>query len=265
MQEQPVVMGILNVTPDSFYDGGKYLTDKQILSRAEEILSQGAAFIDIGAASTRPGAADVDEETEINRIRHAVTLVRNAFPSAQISIDTWRSSVARCAVGEGANMINDVSGGVFDSLMPLTIAQLNVPYVLMHTTAKPALMQQLTLAENPIASMLQFFGQQIAIFKDAGCTKLILDPGFGFGKTLEQNYLILKNLSVFRIFEFPILIGLSRKSMIYNVLDIAPDQALCGTTALNMLALQNGADILRVHDVREAVQTIKLYQLYQKQ
>lgn len=265
MQEQPVAMGILNVTPDSFYDGGKYLTDKQIISRADDILSQGAAFIDVGAASTRPGAADLDEETELSRIRHAVALIRKSFPSAKISVDTWRASVARCAVSQGADVINDVSGGTFDPLMPQTIAELNVPYVLMHTTAKPALMHQFTLSENPIASMLQFFGQQIAAFKSAGCTKLILDPGFGFGKTLEQNYLILKNLSVFQIFEFPILVGLSRKSMIYKALDIAPDQALCGTIALNMLALQNGADILRVHDVREAVQTIKLYQLYQKQ
>lgn len=260
--DSPLVMGILNVTEDSFYDGGQYRTADAIVKRAGEMLSAGADIIDIGAMSTRPGAADISEQEEINRIECAVRLVKERFPEAMVSVDTWRASVARAAVQNGADMINDVSGGTFDSEMIPTIGQLQVPYCLMHTPAKPDVMQQHTDYQDIIAEMLQFFGQQIEKLHEAHVHDIILDPGFGFGKTLEQNYFVLQNMDAFKVFNLPILVGISRKSMIYKLLEITPDNALNGTTAVNTIALMKGAHILRVHDVKEAVEVRKIYRSF---
>ena len=256
-------MGILNVTEDSFYDGGRYTDETAVLKRAEQILREGAAIIDIGAVSTKPGAADIPMEAEWSRLEKPLELIAKHFPEAIVSVDTWRSEVARRSVLAGAAIINDVSGGTFDERMPEVVGQLHVPYVLMHTTDKPDKMQQQPLGADMLQVMMQFFARQMALFKEAGCVDVILDPGFGFGKTLEQNYFLMKNLSVFHIFECPILVGISRKSMIYRLLNTSPDEALAGTVALNMMALQQGASILRVHDVREAVETVKIFNMYQ--
>lgn len=256
--EQPLVMGILNVTADSFYDGGRYLTDDALLHRAAQILDEGADIIDIGAMSTRPGAEDIPESIEFERISHAVRLVRERFPKAVISVDTWRSSVVETAYKNGADMINDVSGGTFDNKMIQTVGELQMPYCLMHTPAKPDKMQQHTQYEDILKDMLCFFGTQLEKLRKAGLHDIILDPGFGFGKTLEQNYFVLQNLDTFKCFDLPLLVGVSRKSMICKVLGCTPDQALNGTTVLNTVSLLKGAHILRVHDVREAVEVRKI-------
>ena len=251
-------MGILNVTEDSFYDGGKYRTDDAVLERATRILSEGADIIDIGAMSTRPNAIEIPENEELNRIVNATKLVRKHFPEAVISIDTYRASVAKAAVESGAAMINDISGGTFDPDMISTVGQLQVPYCLMHTTAKPSEMQQHTEYKDILADMLQFFGTQLAKLHENHVHDIIIDPGFGFGKTLEQNYFLMKNLEVFQQLGYPLLVGISRKSMIYKLFGTTPDQALNGTTVLNTVALMKGADILRVHDVKEAVEVRKI-------
>ena len=256
--ETPMVMGILNVTEDSFYDGGKYQTEDTVLSRVGQMLEEGADIIDIGAVSTRPGAQDLPEEEEVARIRKWVATIMSAYPDAMMSVDTWRASVARAAVQEGAAIINDISGGTFDPDMIHTIGELQVPYVLMHTPAKPDRMQQHTQYDDLLADMMEFFGQQIAKLHDAHVHDIILDPGFGFGKTLEQNYYLMDNLEAFHVFGLPILVGISRKSMIYKLLDTTPDHALNGTTVLNTIALTTGAAILRVHDVKEAVEVRKI-------
>ena len=258
-----LVMGILNVTDDSFYDGGRYTNDAAVLRRAEQILSEGADIIDVGAVSTKPGAADISVEEEWKRLEKPLDLIAKHFPDAVVSVDTWRADIAQRSVEAGAAIINDVSGGTFDERMAEVVGRLQVPYVLMHTTAKPDKMQQQPLGEDMLLTMMQFFARQLAIFKEAGCVDLILDPGFGFGKTLEQNYFLMKNLSAFQIFECPILVGISRKSMIYKLLETSPDEALTGTVVLNTLALQQGASILRVHDVREAVEAVKVFNMYQ--
>lgn len=258
-----LVMGILNVTDDSFYDGGRYTNDDAVLRRAEQILSEGADIIDVGAVSTKPGAADISVEEEWQRLEKPLELIAKNFPDALVSVDTWRADIAQRSVEAGAAIINDVSGGTFDERMAEVVGRLQVPYVLMHTTAKPDKMQQQPLGEDMLLTMMQFFARQLAIFKEAGCVDLILDPGFGFGKTLEQNYFLMKNLSAFQIFECPILVGISRKSMIYKLLETSPDEALTGTVVLNTLALQQGASILRVHDVREAVEVVKVFNMYQ--
>ena len=258
-----LVMGILNVTDDSFYDGGRYTNDAAVLRRAEQILSEGADIIDVGAVSTKPGAADISVEEEWQRLEKPLELIAKNFPDAVVSVDTWRADIAQRSVEAGAAIINDVSGGTFDERMAEGVGRLQVPYVLMHTTAKPDKMQQQPLGEDMLLTMMQFFARQLAIFKEAGCVDLILDPGFGFGKTLEQNYFLMKNLSAFQIFECPILVGISRKSMIYKLLETSPDEALTGTVVLNTLALQQGASILRVHDVREAVEAVKVFNMYQ--
>ena len=258
-----LVMGILNVTDDSFYDGGRYTNDDAVLRRAEQILKEGADIIDVGAVSTKPGAADISVEEEWQRLEKPLELIAKNFPDALVSVDTWRADIAQRSVEAGAAIINDVSGGTFDERMAEVVGRLQVPYVLMHTTAKPDKMQQQPLGEDMLLTMMQFFARQLAIFKEAGCVDLILDPGFGFGKTLEQNYFLMKNLSAFQIFECPILVGISRKSMIYKLLETSPDEALTGTVVLNTLALQQGASILRVHDVREAVEAVKVFNMYQ--
>lgn len=260
--DEPIVMGILNVTENSFYDGGQYLTSDAILQRVEKLLLDGAKIIDVGACSTRPGADEISAAAEIEKVRGAVSLIRNNFPEAVISVDTWRASVAEVAAGEGANIINDISGGDFDTQMLTTVGQLRIPYVLTHTTGKPEVMQERLYEEDLLPRMMKFFSEKILLLKELGAKDIIIDPGLGFGKSLSQNYFILKNLSAFSIFDFPLLIGASRKSMIYNLLNISPAQALNGTTAINTLALLNGAKILRVHDVREAVETIKIFKEY---
>ena len=262
--DPPLIMGILNVTEDSFFDGGRYLTEEAVVDRVGQMLAAGADIIDIGAVSTRPGAQDLPEQEEIDRIRRAVTLVHRRFPDAVISVDTWRAFVARAAVPCGAHIINDVSGGTFDPDMIPTIGQLQVPYILMHTPEKPDTMQQHTDYENILAEMIQFFGQQIEKLHEAHVHDIILDPGFGFGKTLEQNYFVLKNMDTFQVFDLPILVGISRKSMIYKLLGTTPDNALNGTTVVNTLALMKGAHILRVHDVKEAVEVRKIFETFIK-
>jgi len=256
----PLIMGILNVTEDSFYDGGKYRTEDAIVNRAAQILAEGGDIIDLGAMSTRPDAMEIPEEEEKTRIVKAVRLIRGEFPDAVISVDTYRAIVARAAIESGANIINDISGGTFDSDMISTVGKLQVPYVLMHTPAKPTEMQQHTDYKDILGEMLQFFGRQIAQLHEQAAHDIILDPGFGFGKTLEQNYFLMKNLDVFHELGFPLLVGISRKSMIYKLLETTPDHALNGTTVLNTVALLKGASILRVHDVREAVETRKIVQ-----
>lgn len=254
----PLVMGILNYTEDSFYDGGRYTSEKNIIERVGQLLEEGADIIDIGTVSTRPGAMDVDETTEQSRIRQAVKIILEHFPETLISIDTWRASVAQIAIDEGAAMINDISGGTFDEEMIPTVAQARVPYCLMHTPAKPEVMQHHTKYENLIGDILRFFGAQVNKLKELGANDIILDPGFGFGKTLEQNYFLMRNLSAFTCFNLPVLVGISRKSMIYKLLETDAQHALNGTTTLNTIALLNGAKILRVHDAREAKECIKI-------
>lgn len=258
--ESPKIMGILNYTEDSFFDGGKYSSDLELLQRTEKMLSEGADMIDIGVVSTRPGAADVDEANELFKVRKLLKNILTAFPNTIVSVDTWRSAVAEMAVGEGAALINDISGGTFDPNMPAMMGKLKVPYCLMHTTGKPDVMQNQTLPHHFLPLLLQYFAEKIELFREKGCKDIILDPGFGFGKTLNQNYFLLNNLKAFEIFDMPILVGLSRKSLIYKLLKTSPPHALIGTSVLNAIALQNGADILRVHDVKEAAQTIQLMQ-----
>ena len=263
-QETPLIMGILNVTEDSFYDGGRYVSEEAVRERAAQVLSEGGDIIDIGAMSTRPDAKEIPEEEEKARIVRAVRLIREDFPNAVLSIDTYRATVAEAAVEAGADIINDISGGTFDPEMIPTVGKLQVPYCLMHTPAKPSVMQQHTDYEDILGEMLQFFGRQIAKLHEHSVHDIILDPGFGFGKTLEQNYFLMKNLEVFLELGYPLLVGISRKSMIYKLLGTNPDHALTGTIALNTIALMKGAAILRVHDVRDAVEVRKIVSLPKK-
>jgi dihydropteroate synthase len=259
----PAVMGIINLTPDSFYDGGQYNSDTDVLNRCEAILSEGGTIIDIGAYSSRPGAEHISEEEELGRLVPVLKLIRNKFPDALISVDTFRSGIARTVVQDyGVQIINDISAGEMDDNMLETIANLKVPYVMMHMKGTPQTMQQQTEYQNIIKEILKFFAVKVDKAKKLGIHDIIIDPGFGFGKNQEQNYLLLSRLSELRIFELPILVGVSRKSMIHKLLNSGPDQALAGTIAANTLALLNGANILRVHDVKEAVDSIKIVNAY---
>lgn len=258
----PAVMGILNFTPDSFFDGGKWNEVKAALNQAEKMLAEGAAIIDIGGQSTRPGAEFLDAETEWKRIAPSLQSICKAFPEAIISVDTFHSSVASRAVDSGARMINDISGGSLDAEMFATIARLKVPYVLMHMQGTPATMQKNPSYENVVSELIDFFSEKIAALKLLGAENIILDPGFGFGKTVEHNYSLLKTLNAFQLFKKPVLAGLSRKSMVTKVLNVKPEEALNGTSALNVIALLNGASILRVHDVIQARQVITLLNTY---
>lgn len=260
----PKVMAIVNVTPDSFYSGSRCPSTEAALARAEEALVQGADILDLGAYSTRPGAADVPADEEWQRLQPVVTELRRRHPQVVISIDTFRSSVAERAVDAGADIINDVSGGTLDDQMFATVAQLKVPYVLMHMRGTPATMQQHTIYNNLVADVMSELSQPLRRLTDLGVHDVIIDPGFGFAKTLEQNYELFAHLAEFSIFDRPLLVGISRKSMIYKLFGITPEQSLCATTALNMLALQGGASILRVHDVPEAVQVVKMSELLVK-
>ncbi|HCY43163.1 MAG TPA: dihydropteroate synthase [Prolixibacteraceae bacterium] len=259
---KPVVMGILNVTPDSFFDGGKYKTEKKVVKRAEEILEQGGTIIDIGAVSTQPGSDGVSTKDEIDRIIPAVKAVRKAFPEAVISIDTYRSWVAMKVIEDcGPCIVNDVSGGNFDVHMFETIGKLGVPYVLMHMQGTPIKMQDNPEYEDIIRDISMFFTDRVKKLNKAGVKDVIIDPGFGFGKTLEHNYELLNRLDSFKVFQLPVMVGVSRKSMIHKLLGQKPEDALNGTSVVNTLALMGGADLLRVHDVREAVEAVRIMEM----
>jgi len=259
--EIPKVMGILNITPDSFYKGSRYNTDAEILRAATVMLEDGADILDIGGYSSRPGAKDISMEEEGSRVLKAVKLISREHPGAIISIDTFRADLARDAVVEcGAHMINDISGGEADNKMFSIVEKLNVPYILMHMKGEPRTMQKNPVYDDVVADILKWFGERIFKLKSAGLRDIIIDPGFGFGKTIDHNFELLRRLCDFSIAGLPVLVGISRKSMIWKTLNISADGALNGTTALNAIALLNGADILRVHDVKEAVQTVKLMQ-----
>lgn len=257
----PWVMGIVNITPDSFYDGGKYPLPQQILNRCEQILAEGGGVIDIGAFSSKPGVCLVSEEEELARLMPVLALIRERFPLAVLSVDTYRSVVAKRAVEEyGVDIINDISGGVMDSNMLSTIATLQVPYVMMHMQGTPQNMQQAPNYSHLIQDISLFFSQQLDKCHRLGITDVIIDPGFGFGKTVAHNYQLLQELKQFSLLNCSILVGLSRKSMISKVLNCDSEQALNGTSVLNTVALLNGANILRVHDVKQAVECVTLVQ-----
>ena len=263
---QPKVMAIINITPDSFFENSRAYNEAAILSSAQTAIANGATILDIGGYSTRPGADTVTEAEEIERVRFALGIIRSNFPNIPISIDTFRGNVARVAVKEfGVGMINDVSGFEWDSNMLDAIIELQVPYILMHSKGDPQTMQSLTKYDDFLSDILQYFAKKIAILREKGFSKeIIIDPGFGFAKTIEQNYTLLRELDIFECFKAPILVGISRKSMIYKALNCNPTEALNGTTILNTFALERGANILRVHDVREATECIKLYNLLGK-
>lgn len=256
----PRIMGIINVTPDSFYTGSRYFDDKSILEAASRMLDEGADFIDVGGYSSRPGAEDITPEEEKSRVLRAIKLITRELPEAIVSVDTFRAEIAYEAVMEcGAKIINDISGGEADKEMFNVVAELNVPYILMHMQGTPRTMQINPVYNDVVADILMWFGERIFKLRTMGVKDIILDPGFGFGKTVEHNYELLRRLGEFKIAGLPIMAGLSRKSMIWKTLGVKPEDALNGTTALNMAALMNGADILRVHDVKEAVQVRTLY------
>ena len=255
----PKVMGILNVTPNSFYDGGKYKNETEILSQVEKMLADGASFIDIGAYSSKPNAEFVSEQEEIIRIAPVVDLVLKHFPDTMLSIDTFRSEVAKIALESGAAIINDISAGMLDDKMLETIGKYNVPYIMMHMRGNPQTMQTLTNYEDILKEMLFYFSERVAKARTFGINDLILDPGFGFAKAIDQNYEVFQKMELFKILELPLLVGISRKSMIYKSLDIAIGDAINGTTVLNTLALTKGANIIRVHDVKEAVECVTLF------
>lgn len=256
----PKVMGILNCTPDSFFDGGKYKNENEILSQVEKMLSEDATFIDLGAYSSKPNAAFVSEEEETNRLLPIVDLLVKHFPDILLSIDTFRASVAEKAIQSGAVIINDISAGSLDQNMFSTVARLQVPYIMMHMKGTPQTMQTLTQYQNICKEMRYYFSEKVAQARQLGINDLIIDPGFGFAKTTEQNFEVLQKLELFQTLNLPLLAGISRKSMIYKTLEITPQESLNGTSILNTIALQKGAKILRVHDVKEAVQCIELVQ-----
>jgi dihydropteroate synthase len=254
----PKVMGILNVTPNSFYDGGKYTDENSLLFQVEKMLTEGATFIDIGAYSSKPSAEFVSEEEEISRLLPILKVVLKQFPEALISVDTFRANVAKATVESGACMINDIAAGSLDDNMIKTVAELQVPYVMMHMKGTPQTMQSMAQYDNITKEMLLYFSEKVAQARSLGINDLLIDPGFGFAKTLDQNFEVLNNLELFQMLELPILVGVSRKSMIYKTLGTSAEFALNGTSVLNTIALQKGANILRVHDVKEAVECIKL-------
>lgn len=254
----PIVMGILNITEDSFYDGGSYTSEERILKRAETILEEGAKIVDLGAVSTRPGAKLLPVDEEIRQLVPVVELLKKTFPDVIISVDTCWSKVANAVAGSGADIINDISGGQFDEDMFKVMSEIKLPYILMHTQGVPQEMQNNPTYNNVVDDIIMFFSEQVGKLKLLGVHDIILDPGFGFGKTIDHNYELMSRMNEFEIFELPILVGVSRKSMIYRFLGETPDTALSGTIALNTVALQKGANILRVHDVKEAVDCVKI-------
>lgn len=258
---QPRVMGILNVTPDSLYAGSRTQTEVEIARRVKRIVSEGAAIIDIGAYSSRPNADNVSAREEMERLRMGLKILFEIQPDAVVSVDTFRADVARMCVEEyGVAIINDIAAGEMDANMFHTVAALNVPYIMMHMQGTPQSMQQHPHYDNLLKEVFLYFARKVQQLRDLGVKDIILDPGFGFGKTMEHNYELLSHLEEFRIFELPLLVGVSRKSMIYRLLDITPQEALNGTTVLDTICLLKGADILRVHDVKEAVETVRIVQ-----
>ena len=256
---EPQVMGILNVTPDSFYAGSHGLTEGYIINRIHQIMNEGASIIDIGACSTRPGADQVSAEEEMSRMRMGLELIRKHRPDAIVSVDTYRADVAKMCVEEyGAAIINDISAGQMDKDMFTTIARLGIPYIIMHMKGTPKDMQVNPEYDHFLKEVFYYFSEKVQRLRDLGVKDIIIDPGFGFGKTLEHNYELMNHLEEFSLFELPLLVGVSRKSMIYKLLGTTPEEALNGTTALNTVALLKGAHILRVHDVREAVETVRI-------
>lgn len=257
----PKVMGILNLTPDSFFDGGKYASEKDTINQVEKMISDGATFIDIGAYSSRPGAKSISEEEELNRILPVITTLVKIFPEIIISVDTFRSDVAKQCVLNGAAIINDISAGNLDKDMFTTIAKLQVPYIIMHMQGNPTNMQLKPTYQNIVQELLFYFSDKIEQLRKLGVNDIITDVGFGFGKTLEHNYKLLHNLQMFQNLDIPTLAGISRKSMLYKPLQIEPQSALNATTSANTIALMNGANIIRVHDVKEAMECIKIVDL----
>ena len=257
--DRPLVMGIVNVTPDSFYDGGSYHSEADLIRRCEAIISEGGDIIDIGAVSTRPGANEVDAAEELERLDRALACLRKYFPQVIVSVDTYRANIAKVAVENYAvDVINDISAGTLDDRMFDTIAALNVPYVLTHIQGMPRTMQEKPVYNHLMEDVIGYFSECVSRLRNLGVKDIIIDPGFGFGKTIEHNYEILRRLNDLEIFELPILVGFSRKSMIYELLGTDAAHALNGTTVLNALALAAGADLLRVHDVKEAVECVKI-------
>ena len=252
------VMGILNLTTDSFFDGGEYLCEKQIIKRCRTMLDEGASIIDIGAQSSRPGATQVSAKDELKKLLPIIKLLKNNFPSIIISIDTFWAETAHETILAGSDIINDISAGNMDKEMFNVIARHNVPYIIMHMQGTPQDMQKNPTYNNVVNEVVNYFDEKIKELKSLNISTIIIDPGFGFGKTLEHNYQLLNNLNAFKKFNLPLLVGASRKSMIYNLLDTTSEKALNGTSVINTIALQNGANILRVHDVKEAKECIKI-------
>lgn len=255
----PKVMGILNTTPDSFFDGGNYSNENAIVSQVEKMITDGAIFIDVGAYSSKPNASFVSEAEELERIVPVVKLILKHFPNVLLSIDTFRGAVAAACLENGAALINDISAGHLDETMLDIIAKYKVPYIMMHMRGTPQTMQQLTNYDDIVKEMLFYFSERVSKARSLGINDLIIDPGFGFAKTMEQNYEIVQKLALFKMLELPILVGVSRKSMIQKVLGVTANEALNGTTVLNTIAITKGAHILRVHDVKEAVECVELY------
>jgi dihydropteroate synthase len=255
----PKVMGILNVTPNSFYDGGMYKSSSEMLTKVGKMISDGATFIDVGAYSSKPSAEYVSEEEELQRIIPIINLILEYYPEALLSVDTFRSEVAKVCIENGAAMINDISAGNLDDKMMETIAKYNVPYIMMHMRGTPETMQKMTSYQDIVKEILFYFSEKIAKARSFGINDLIIDPGFGFAKTLDQNYEVLQKMELFEILELPLLAGFSRKSMIYKTLQSSAGDALNGTTVLNTVALTKGSKILRVHDVKEAMECVTLF------
>lgn len=260
----PAVMGIINVTPDSFYAGSRQQQIADIVQQAQKMVAQGATFIDIGGSSTRPGAAEVTEEEELKRVIPAIEAIVKELPEANLSIDTFRATVAKAGVEAGACLINDISGGELDTQMFEMVGRLQVPYILMHMKGTPQTMASLNQYDDLLPDIINYFQQKVYLLRQLGLKDIILDAGFGFAKNIEQNYFLLKHLDQFQIFGLPLLAGLSRKSLIYKKLGIPVEEALHGTTVLNTLALSKGVSLLRVHDVKEAVEAVKLFTLYSR-
>lgn len=260
---KPQVMGILNVTPDSFYAGSRMETEEAVRGRVRQIIAEGGSMIDVGAYSSRPGAADVSAEEEMERLRRGMSIVREEAPEIPVSVDTFRADVAKMAVEElGVDIINDISGGELDKEMFKTVAKLSVPYILMHMKGTPQTMQQAPHYDDLMKEVMLYFAEKVQQLRDLGQKDIVLDPGYGFAKTIDHNYELLRHQEMLEVFELPLLVGVSRKSMIYRFLGTSPEEALNGTTVLNTLALQKGANILRVHDVKEAVEVVRLVEKF---
>lgn len=262
---EPIVMGIINVTPDSFYTGSRKITVNDALQKAEQMITEGAVILDIGGQSTRPGSIKMEPENEAKRVIPVVEAIHKQFPETIISVDTFYASIAEQAIQSGASIINDISGGLFDNMMLSTVAKLKVPFVCMHMKGTPQNMQQNPVYENVTREIVDYFIERIDACRKAGIHDVIVDPGFGFGKTIAHNFQLLHELSIFKMFEKPVLLGISRKSTVYKTLGLTAEEALNGTTVLHTLSLLNGANILRTHDVKEALEAIKLVERYHEE